>query len=118
MLLKISSLYSHSAKNHVNFDKIMFVPEDFLLKFEIPEIIYGLGALSQIGQCARTLWRGPMFHSFRQLEIASCKNCYRFDLCLGGCSAIVYHTHRKLGLADPGCLDNCAKEKSSAAVGM
>ena len=33
----------------------MIVPEDSLLKFEIPEIIYGLGALSQIGQCARRL---------------------------------------------------------------
>ena len=42
-------------KNRVKFDKIMIVPEDSLLKFEIPEIIYGLGALSQIGQCARRL---------------------------------------------------------------
>ena len=33
----------------------MNVSEDSLLKFEIPEIIYGLGALSQIGQCARRL---------------------------------------------------------------
>ena len=31
------------------------MPEDSLLKFEIPEIIYGEGALSQIGQCARRL---------------------------------------------------------------
>ncbi len=29
--------------------------DDSLLKFEIPEIIYGLGALSQIGQCAKRL---------------------------------------------------------------
>jgi alcohol dehydrogenase class IV len=28
---------------------------DTLLKFELPEIIYGLGSLSQIGQCARRL---------------------------------------------------------------
>ena len=28
---------------------------DTLLKFEIPEIIYGLGSLSQIGQCAKRL---------------------------------------------------------------
>jgi 1,3-propanediol dehydrogenase len=33
----------------------MNVSEDSLLKFEIPEIIYGLGAVSQIGQCARRL---------------------------------------------------------------
>jgi len=48
-------VFSHNAKNRVKFDKIMIVPEDSLLKFEIPEIIYGLGALSQIGQCARRL---------------------------------------------------------------
>ena len=29
--------------------------EDALLKFELPEIIYGLGSLSQIGQCAKRL---------------------------------------------------------------
>jgi 1,3-propanediol dehydrogenase len=33
----------------------MIVPEDSLLKFEIPEVIYGLGALSQIGKCCRRL---------------------------------------------------------------
>ncbi len=72
ILLKISSLRSHSAKNRyyfpaaagyhfrdvknrVNFDIIMIMPEDSLLKFEIPEVIYGLGALSQIGKCCRRL---------------------------------------------------------------
>ena len=29
--------------------------DDALLKFELPEIIYGLGSLSQIGQCAKRL---------------------------------------------------------------
>ena len=33
----------------------MTVPEDSLLKFDIPEVIYGLGALSQIGKCGRRL---------------------------------------------------------------
>ena len=60
----------------------------------------------------------PVFHSFRQLEIESCENCYRFDLCHGGCPAIAYHTQRKLGLPDPGCLANCVKEKPLAAVSM
>jgi alcohol dehydrogenase class IV len=36
-------------------DQIMIEPEDCLLKFEIPEVVYGLGALSQIGQCCRRL---------------------------------------------------------------
>lgn len=33
----------------------MMTPEDSLLKFEIPEVIYGIGALSQIGKCCRRL---------------------------------------------------------------
>ena len=50
------------------------------------------------------IWQdSPVFHSFRRLEIKSCENCYRFDLCHGGCPAIAYHTQRKLGLPDPGC---------------
>jgi mycofactocin radical SAM maturase len=65
------------------------------------------------------VWQNsPVFHSFRQLEIKSCENCYRFDLCHGGCPAIAYHTQRKLGLPDPGCLANCVTEKPSAAVNM
>ncbi|MGD8212387.1 MAG: mycofactocin radical SAM maturase [Desulfobacterales bacterium] len=63
------------------------------------------------------IWQdSPVFHSFRRLEIKSCENCYRFDLCHGGCPAIAYHTQRKLGLPDPGCLANCVKEKPLAAV--
>jgi mycofactocin radical SAM maturase len=65
------------------------------------------------------LWRNsPVFHSFRRLEIQSCENCYRFDLCHGGCPAIAYHTQRKLGLPDPGCLANCVKVKPLVAANM
>ena len=65
------------------------------------------------------VWQNSaVFRSFRQLEIKSCENCYRFDLCHGGCPAIAYHTQRKLGLADPGCLANCVTEKPLAAVGI
>ena len=65
------------------------------------------------------VWQNSaVFQSFRQLEIKSCENCYRFDLCHGGCPAIAYHTQRKLGIADPGCLANCVKEKPLAAVNM
>lgn len=53
----------------------------------------------------------PVFDSFRQLEIKSCESCHRFDLCHGGCPAIAYHTQRKLGLPDPGCLSNCVTVK-------
>ncbi len=65
------------------------------------------------------VWQNSaVFNSFRRLEIKSCENCYRFDLCHGGCPAIAYHTQRKLGLPDPGCLANCVTEKPLAAVNM
>jgi alcohol dehydrogenase class IV len=35
--------------------------DDRLLKFELPEIIYGLGSLSQIGQCAKRLGGEKIF---------------------------------------------------------
>jgi len=59
----------------------------------------------------------PVFHSFRQLEIRSCESCDRFDFCHGGCPAIAYHTQRKLGIPDPGCLVNCVTVKSLAGQG-
>ncbi|SPF50517.1 putative mycofactocin radical SAM maturase MftC [Syntrophobacter sp. SbD1] len=60
------------------------------------------------------LWDGsPVFQSFRQLEIKSCESCHRFDLCHGGCPAIAYHTQRRLGIPDPGCLANCVSVKQN-----
>ncbi|HIJ55574.1 MAG TPA: mycofactocin radical SAM maturase [Deltaproteobacteria bacterium] len=62
------------------------------------------------------IWENsPVFHSFRALEIKSCESCHRFDLCHGGCPAIAYHTQRKLGIPDPGCLANCVSIKPMAA---
>jgi mycofactocin biosynthetic radical S-adenosylmethionine protein MftC len=59
------------------------------------------------------IWEtSPVFDSFRQLEIKSCESCQRFDMCHGGCPAIAYHTQRKLGLPDPGCLANCVTMKA------
>jgi mycofactocin radical SAM maturase len=63
------------------------------------------------------IWhQSPVFRSFRNLEIASCESCRRFDLCHGGCPAIAYHTQRKLGVADPGCLENCVRVKPTVAA--
>ncbi|MGC9194173.1 MAG: mycofactocin radical SAM maturase [Syntrophobacteraceae bacterium] len=67
------------------------------------------------GNSLSSLWESsPVFRSFRQLEIKSCESCQRFDLCHGGCPAIAYHTQRKLGIPDPGCLANCVSVKSNA----
>jgi mycofactocin biosynthetic radical S-adenosylmethionine protein MftC len=61
----------------------------------------------------KLLWEtSPVFDSFRRLEIKSCESCHRFDMCHGGCPAIAYHTQRKLGLPDPGCLANCVTVKA------
>ncbi len=67
------------------------------------------------GEAFGEIWRhSPVFKSFRELEIKSCESCHRFDLCHGGCPAIAYHTQRKMGVADPGCLENCVRVKSPA----
>ncbi|QTA81411.1 Putative mycofactocin radical SAM maturase [Desulfonema limicola] len=69
------------------------------------------------GDSFAELWKNsPVFNSFRQLEIKSCESCHRFDLCHGGCPAIAYHTQRKLGIPDPGCLENCVTVKSFKAA--
>ncbi len=60
-----------------------------------------------------SIWHdSPVFHAFRALEIKSCEHCNRFEMCHGGCPAIAYHTQKKLGFPDPGCLVNCVSEKS------
>lgn len=65
------------------------------------------------GEDFGAIWNtSPVFASFRQLEIKSCESCHRFDMCHGGCPAIAYHTQRKLGLPDPGCLANCVTMKT------
>ncbi|MHB8204152.1 MAG: mycofactocin radical SAM maturase [Desulfomonilaceae bacterium] len=65
------------------------------------------------------IWKNsPVFESFRELEIKSCESCDRFDMCHGGCPAIAYHTQKRLGIPDPGCLVNCVSLRSiGLAVG-
>ena len=68
------------------------------------------------GAFAEIWHQSPVFNSFRELEIKSCESCHRFDLCHGGCPAIAYHTQRKMGVADPGCLENCVRVKTPATA--
>ncbi len=82
-----------------------FLQEDEFRAGSLPEERFG------------EIWRqSAVFHSFRRLEIKSCESCHRFDMCHGGCPAIAYHTQRKMGVADPGCLENCVRVKMPAAV--
>ena len=77
-----------------------FLQESEFMAGKVPEDAFSL------------LWHtSSVFDSFRQLEIKSCESCHRFDLCHGGCPAIAYHTQRKLGVPDPGCLSNCVSIK-------
>jgi mycofactocin biosynthetic radical S-adenosylmethionine protein MftC len=81
-----------------------FLQEDEFLAGKLPEDEFA------------PIWaNSPVFQSFRELEIRSCESCDRFDLCHGGCPAIAYHTQKKLGLPDPGCLANCVSIKPRAS---
>ncbi|MFK5952560.1 MAG: mycofactocin radical SAM maturase [Desulfobacterium sp.] len=54
------------------------------------------------------IWRtSPIFQNFRNLEVASCHTCYRFDSCRGGCPAVAYHMYHDLSQPDPECLMSC-----------
>lgn len=77
-----------------------FLQEDEFLAGKVPEMSFS------------AIWAdSPVFRSFRNLEIKSCEHCNRFELCHGGCPAVAYHTQKKLGFPDPGCLVNCVSEK-------
>lgn len=81
-----------------------FLQEDEFLAGKLPEMSFA------------SIWAdSPVFHSFRRLEIKSCENCNRFELCHGGCPAVAYHTQKRLGFPDPGCLVNCVSERPLTA---
>ncbi len=81
-----------------------FLQEDEFLAGRLPQETFSL------------IWNySPVFQAFRKLEIKSCESCQRFDFCHGGCPAVAYHTQKRLGHPDPGCLANCVSEKNPAA---
>ncbi len=54
------------------------------------------------------IWRNSsIFKLFRQIDVSSCKTCFRFEQCHGGCPAIAYHLTKSLNESDPECLINC-----------
>ena len=55
----------------------------------------------------KEMWdSSPIFHELRNLNVATCVNCSRFEACRGGCPAMAYHTYRDIGMPDPECLVN------------
>ena len=62
------------------------------------------------------LWdNSPVFHKLRNLDIQSCRDCYRFEVCRGGCPAMAYHTYQDISMPDPECLINLNMVKKAAA---
>jgi len=62
------------------------------------------------------LWdHSPIFHHLRNLDIKSCLECYRFEVCRGGCPAMAYHTYQDISMPDPECLVNLNIAKKAAA---
>lgn len=53
------------------------------------------------------LWdHSPIFQRLRVLDVQSCIDCYRFEVCRGGCPAMAYHTYHDISMPDPECLVN------------
>ena len=53
------------------------------------------------------MWNhSPVFSRLRNLDIASCRACSRFETCRGGCPAVAFHTYHDIDMPDPECLVN------------
>ncbi len=64
----------------------------------------------------KSLWdNARVFITFRTLDVKSCLDCTRFDICRGGCPAMAYHTYNDISLPDPECLMNLRMSKRAAA---
>ena len=68
-------------------------------------------------QLLKDIWdSAPVFEMFRNLDIRTCIECYRFESCRGGCPAMAYHTYEDITLPDPECLVNLKMGKKTAAL--
>ncbi len=64
----------------------------------------------------KDIWdNSHVFRQFRNIDVKSCVNCYRFDVCRGGCPAMAYHTYHDINMPDPECLVNLKIGVRSAA---
>jgi mycofactocin radical SAM maturase len=53
------------------------------------------------------MWdHSPIFKRLRNLDIAACHSCSRFEVCRGGCPAMAFHTYHDIDMPDPECLIN------------
>jgi mycofactocin radical SAM maturase len=55
----------------------------------------------------KKIWDNSLiFKQFRNINVKSCMECYRFEVCRGGCPAMAYHTYNDINMPDPECLVN------------
>jgi len=58
----------------------------------------------------KEMWdHSPIFKRLRNLDIAACRPCSRFEVCRGGCPAMAFHTYNDIDMPDPECLVNLQK---------
>jgi len=58
----------------------------------------------------KEMWdHSPIFKRLRNLDIAACRSCSRFEVCRGGCPAMAFHTYNDIDMPDPECLINLQK---------
>lgn len=58
-------------------------------------------------QSFKDIWdKSLIFKQFRNINVKSCVDCYRFEVCRGGCPAMAYHTYHDINMPDPECLVN------------
>jgi mycofactocin radical SAM maturase len=64
----------------------------------------------------KAIWdTSSILDQFRNINVKSCVDCYRFDVCRGGCPAMAYHTYNDINMPDPECLVNLKIGTKSAA---
>ena len=64
----------------------------------------------------KEIWdNSSVLNQFRNINVKSCVDCYRFDVCRGGCPAMAYHTYNDINMPDPECLVNLKIGTKSAA---
>lgn len=64
----------------------------------------------------KEIWdNSQALNQFRNINVKACVDCYRFDVCRGGCPAMAYHTYHDINMPDPECLVNLKIGTKSAA---
>ena len=67
-------------------------------------------------QTLKEIWdHSPVFEQLRNLDVAACGACHRFEVCRGGCPAMAYHAYHAISLPDPECLVNLRSDLKPAA---